>query len=225
MRHQPARTLRNPAAQEQDDEADRAADEEGDAPAPRGRNQIRIECCERAQRAERRPDPERAVDHEVGEAAAPGRDQLLDSGVDGGILAADPRARDRPEHGERPEAPGEARRDRREHVGEQRDGEQLLSAKPVGEPAEEEGARDSPRKIRAGRITHLPVGEMQRGRLGDSAGEAADERDFQPVQDPGDPERHDHERVEPRPGKAVETGGYVGLEDVGIGGDAGHSGL
>ena len=42
----------------------------------------------------RRADPEAAVDDEIGPAAHPRRDQLLDGGIDRGIFAADAGAGD-----------------------------------------------------------------------------------------------------------------------------------
>ena len=46
-----------------------------------------------AERAERRADPEAAVDDEVGPAAHARRDQFLDGRVDRGVFAADARRR------------------------------------------------------------------------------------------------------------------------------------
>src|SRR5579875_1115555 len=64
MGHQPARALWDPSAEQQHDKTDRAADEEGEAPAPFGVDQLRVERGAGPDRAERRAQPEAAIDAE-----------------------------------------------------------------------------------------------------------------------------------------------------------------
>ena len=105
MRHQPARTLRDKAAHQQDDEPDHATDDERRPPAPFRVHHGRIEHDERADRADRRAHPEAPIDDKIGKAAATCRNQLLDRGVHGRVLAADAGSGDGAEHRERPEIP------------------------------------------------------------------------------------------------------------------------
>ena len=43
-------------------------------------------------------------------------------------------------------------------------------------------------------------------------------RDLQPVEDPGDAEGDDDERVEARPGQPIEPGGDIGFDAAGVSG-------
>jgi hypothetical protein len=89
---EPARALRNLAADDQDGEPEDRAHREGDPPAHVGREQRGVEQEDRADRADRRPDPVAAVDREVDPAAVPRGDQLIDRRVDRRVLAADARS-------------------------------------------------------------------------------------------------------------------------------------
>ena len=112
-----------------------------------------------AERAERRADPERAVDHEVGPAAHARRDQLLDGGIDRRVFAADARAGDEAEEQEAPQIPRERGRGGRQQVDGERDEEQLLAPEPVGEPAEEDRAQHRAGEIRAARKPDIGIAE------------------------------------------------------------------
>src|SRR5688500_18041561 len=105
MGHEPARTFRDPHAHEEDDEAEDGADEEGHAPAKVRAEIGRVEQHDGSGGADRRADPETAVDDEIGPAANAGRDQFLDGGVDGRVLAADAGAGQEAEAAEAPHAP------------------------------------------------------------------------------------------------------------------------
>ena len=157
------------------------------------------------------PDPEGAVDRDVDPAAVLRRDQLVDRGVDGGVLAADAHAGE--EAGA--EVPQRRHRERRQHGGDgvdaERDQEELLAAEPVGELTEEErpdaGAGDVHRTGEADVEAAQPepgVGRLQGLR------HRADDRDLEAVEDPHGPEPdHDHP-VPPRPRQPVQPGRDVG---------------
>ena len=62
-------------------------------------------------------------------------------------------------------------------------------------------------------VANLSRGEMQYRALFERADDRAGDRDFEPIQNPGNAERDDNERVEPRPGQSVEPRRDVGLDD------------
>jgi hypothetical protein len=93
VRQEPARALRQQAAERPDERADRGTDEQADAPPDVDRDQARIEQDRLADGADDRAEPVRPVDREVGAPAIRGGDELVDRGVDGGVLAADAGAR------------------------------------------------------------------------------------------------------------------------------------
>src|SRR5579875_2109167 len=128
-------------------------------------------------------DPEAAVDREIRPAAAARGDELLDRGIDRGILAADPGTGHEAEHGEGPEVPGGTRRQGRDRVDGDRRGEEPLAPQPVGEVAEADRAEDCPREIAARRDADL-----------------------------GDAEGHDDEPVKSAPGQPVEARRHIRLE-------------
>ena len=97
MDEQPARALGHVAADDED--ADRRGWRRGRRPAASraGRAMIvGLSSGDGEQRAGGRADPERAVDRQVDAAAVLGGDQLVDRGVDGGVLAADAGAGEEP---------------------------------------------------------------------------------------------------------------------------------
>ncbi len=85
---QPARALGHVPAHEQDADAEDRAEAEGEAPAQVDREDVHEQHVG-AERAERRAEPVGAVDDQVDAAAHARRDQLVDGGVDRGVLAAD----------------------------------------------------------------------------------------------------------------------------------------
>ena len=110
--------------------------------------------------------------------------------------------------------PGQRGRRGGDEIDRERDEEQLLAPEPVGQPAEEQRAEHRAGQIGAAGEPDVGVGELQRRALLQSAGEIAPaERHLEAVEDPGDAERDDDERVEPAPGQPVEPRRDVGLDD------------
>ena len=102
----PARAFRDPAAKEDDDEAEGCADGEGEAPAEPERQITRIEQDNRRGGAHRGADPIGTVDEESDAAAETRRNQLVDGGIDRGVFAADAGAGQGTEKSVTREAPG-----------------------------------------------------------------------------------------------------------------------
>ena len=213
MRHQPTRTLRNPNAHEEDHDADPGADQESEPPTIFGMQHGRVEHDDGAGRARRRPDPEAAVDQKIGPAPHPRRDEFLNGGVDRRVFAADPRSGQEAKRREAPHVPREGGRAGGAEIHPKRNEKQLLAAEPVGQPAEENGAKHRAGEIGAGGEAHIAVGEMQDRAFLQRAGERAGERHFQPIENPGDPERDHDERVKPAPRQPIEPRGNVGFHD------------
>ena len=69
-------------------------------------------------------------------------DQLVDRGVDRGVLAADAQPGDEPEQPQEPHRRRETGDAAADQVDRQREDEQLLAAQSVGQPAEEQRADD-----------------------------------------------------------------------------------
>ena len=215
MRHEPARTFRQPQSHEQDDEAEQGADEEGDAPAGIGAEIGRIEQHHRAGGAHGGADPEAAVDDEIGPAAHARRDKLLDGRVDGRVFAADAGAGQHAEEAEAPDVPGESRGGGADQIDEQGDEEELLAAEPVGQPAEEKRAADGADQIGGAGEAEVDVAELQGRTLLERARERARQRHLEPVEDPGDAERDDEEVMEAPPGQPVEPRRNIRLDHRG----------
>ena len=95
-------------------------------------------------------------------------------------------------------------------VQAQRDGEQPLTTKPVGEVAEKRAPQNGPGKVGRTQKPDLRAGKMQTFRLLQHRGARADHRDFKAVNDPCNPQRGDHQPVPSAPGQAVKTGRDVG---------------
>src|SRR5580693_9307892 len=108
---------------------------------------IRNASRERTARAHCRAKPEAAVDEEVGPAAEPCRDKLLDCRIDGGVFAADAGAGEKAEQTKAKRIPRQAGGRRRDEVNGERDREQLFSAQPVGEPTEEKCAKHGAKEV------------------------------------------------------------------------------
>ena len=156
-------------------------------------------------RAERRADPEAAVDREIRAAAIARGDQLLDGGVDRRVFAADARAGQEAKQREEREIGRSRGRGRRCDVQPQRDEEQPLAAEQVGEPAEAQRAEHGAGEVRARREADLRLGEMQCRTRGERRRHRAGERHLEPVEDPRDAERNDDQRMEAAPREGVEA--------------------
>ncbi len=216
MRHQPARTFRNPQPHEENHQREAGADQESQSPAKFGIDHRRIEQHQRAERTNRCADPEAAIDDEVAPATHARRDQLLDGGVDRGIFTADAGAGDKPKECKTDNVPGPGGRRRRDQIDRQRNEKQFLAAEPVGEPAKADGAQHGAGEIGAAREPNIGVGKVQARALLERARQRAGQRDFQPVQNPGDTERGDHQGVKAPPRQPVEPRRNVGFYDVAV---------
>ena len=82
--------------------------------------------------------------------------------------------------------------------------EEFLAAEPVGQPAEEQRADDGAEKIGAAGQADLGIRESQRRAFLQGWRDGARERDFEPIENPGDPQRHDDQNVETAPWQALE---------------------
>ena len=187
------------------------AEAEREPPAPGRVDDGRVEQRDRQQRAGRGADPEGAVDRDVDAAAVLRRDQLVDGGVDGGVLTADAHAGQEPGA----EVPQRRHRERRQHGGgdvdAERDQEELLAAEPVGELTEEQRADARAGDVHRAGQTDVEAAQPEPGvaRL-QRLRHRPDDRDLEPVEDPHGPEPdHDHP-VPPRPRQPVEPGRDVG---------------
>jgi hypothetical protein len=214
---QPSGRLGDVATHEQDGDAEHRTETERDPPAEVLREVVLVEEVHRQRRAERRAQPEGPVDDEVDAATEPGRDQLVDRGVDGCVLTADARAREEAADVEEHRVHREGGRNRRRQVDHQGDQEQLLPAEPVGEVAEEERAQAGAGDVDAGSDAYLALRDGQAAALlGQSTGDRADDRDLEPVEDPHGAEADHHQPVPSRPRQPVEPGRDVCLDRSGL---------
>ena len=214
MDHQPARAFRNPHPHHEHDEAEAGAGEIGEPPAEIGADQRRIEQHDGADRAERGPDPEAAVDDEIGPAAIARRHQFLDRRIDRGVFAADPRAGEEPEQRVASDTPRQRGCGGRREIDRERDEEQFLAPDPVGQPAEAERAEHGAGEIGAVGKSDIEIRKMQRRAFLQRAGQRAGQRDFQPIQNPGDPERQHDAGVKSAPAQIIEPRGNAGFDDA-----------
>ncbi len=191
----PAWALRHVPPDQQDDQAEDDAQGEAEPPAEVLGEDVGVQHHDGQQRAADRAEPVAAVDDEVDPAAVLGRDQLVDRRVDGRVLAADAEAGEEAEEEEPPGLEGERGQRGRREVDHQRRHEQLLAAVAVGQPAEEQGAGAGSRHVQGGgEAGDLRGADVETAALlGDAAGDVADDRDLQAVQDPdGAQADHDH---------------------------------
>ena len=87
---QPARALRHIAADEEHGYGKDRTKTERQPPTDRGIDKRRVQQRDGEQCSTDRADPERAVDHNVHSTPVVRGDQLVDRGVDGRVLTADP---------------------------------------------------------------------------------------------------------------------------------------
>ena len=188
-------------------------DQKGEPPAMFGIDHRRIEQHQRAERPQGGADPETAVDDEIAPAAHARRDQLLDGGIDRGILAADAGAGEKTKQRKACDIPRGGGRRGGDQIDGQRHEEQSLAAEPVGEPTEEDGAKHGAGEIGAAGNADIGIAEMKHRALFQRARQGAGERHLQPVQDPGDAQRGHDQRVESTPGQPVEPRRNIGVHD------------
>ena len=204
MDREPTRTLGHPHAHEKNDEPQDRAGQERKPPSPFCRDERGIEQHDRDHGAERRADPETAVDREIELATIARRDQLLDGRIDGGIFAADAAAGEEAKNEEGEAVPGEPGQRRRDQIDDDGDEEEHFASEPIGQPAEKQRADDRAQKVGAAGQSDLGIGEMKRRAVFQSRRDRTRERDFEPVEDPGDPQRGDHQDVKAAPRQALE---------------------
>ena len=214
MDHQPARTLRDPHSHQQHDEADGRANEIGHAPAEIGLDHGGIEQDDGSDGAHRSPDPEAAIDDEIGPAAIARRHQLLDGRVDRGVFAADAGAGEETKQRVARNVPGQSGRGGCRQIDCQRDEEQFLAPDAIGQPAEAERTEHGAREIGGVGNTEIEIGEMQRRALLQRAGQRTSQGHLESVENPGDPEREHDAGMETAPRQRVKTRGNAGLDDT-----------
>src|SRR3984885_3475283 len=185
MGDQPARAFRNPKSHQQNPESDSRPDQKSKPPADCWVYHSGIEKYERTARAGCRSDPKAAVDQEVGPAAEPRRDKILDCRIDGGVFAADAGAGEKAEQTKARRVPRQAGGRGRDEVNGKRDREQLFSAQPVGEPTEEKCAKHGAKEVTTSGKADLRIAQAQGGAVFEFAGQRASERDFKTVKNPG----------------------------------------
>ena len=89
----------------------------------------------------------------------------------------------------------------------------LLAPKPIGQPAEEEGAEHGAGEITASGKADLRIAQPQSGTLLELAGQRAGQRHFETVENPGDAERDDHQQVKSPERQGVEARRDIGGDD------------
>ena len=152
--------------------------------------------------------------NEIGPAAIARRHQFLDRRIDRGVFAADSGAGQKAKQRVARDAPRQRRRGGRREIERQRDEEQFLAPDPVGQPAEAERAEHGAGEIGAVGKPDIEIRKMQRRAFLQRAGQRARQRDFQPVQNPGDPERQHDAGVKAAPAQIIEPRGNAGLDDA-----------
>src|SRR5690606_6036083 len=130
-------------------------------------------------------------------AAVLRRNQLVDGGVDGRVLAADAEAGEEAEEEEPPGVEGDRGEGGGAEVDREGDHEELLAAPDVGQPAPEEGARAGAGDVEGGGDAgDLAGGDGQSAAgFGQAARDVADDRDLQAVEDPHGAETDDDRPV------------------------------
>src|SRR5580693_959402 len=123
MGHQPARTLWNKVADENDDYSKQSAEDEGESPAKVGREQLSVEQDNRCRGPCRCTNPVGCIDDEIDVTAHARWNQLVDGGVDSRVLSTNSHPGDRAKDCEAPEVPAESGRARREQIHQQRNRE------------------------------------------------------------------------------------------------------
>jgi hypothetical protein len=186
------------------------ASEEGHAPADLRFDETRIEQEDRTEAGDGGADPEAAVDRKIGPAPAPRRNQLLDRRIDGAVFAADAGAGEKPHQGETGQIPCQGGRRRGDEIDQQGDAEEPFAADPVGEPAEEERARNGAGKISAVGQPDIGGGKSQGWAVPQGPGDRTGQGDLQAIENPGDAECDNDKPVEPRPREPVQTRRNVG---------------
>ena len=130
--------------------------------------------------------------------------QLLDGGIDGGIFATDAAAREEAKQEEGEAVPREPGQRRCNEVDDDGDEEEFFAPEPIGQPAEKQRADDRAEEIGAASQPNLGIREMKRRAVLQCRRDRTGERHFEPVENPGDPERGNHQDVKAAPGQTLE---------------------
>ena len=213
VHQEPPRTLRDVAADEEDDEPQQGAETEREAPPPGVRQQRRVEQKPREERAEGDAVPVAAVDGQIDVPAHARRDQLVDGRVDGGVLAPDTGAREEAQEREDTKVGGQTGERGRREVDGEGDEEQLLSPEHVREATEEERTHDLADQVDRVGFPYLRRREREGRRFLEHGAEVGDEARLEAVEDPRDPQREDNARVPPGPLETIEAGRDGGRDD------------
>ena len=214
MDHQPARAFRNPHPHHEHDQTEARTDQISQPPAMVRCEQLGIEQHDGGDRANRRANPETAVDHEIGPSAIARRHQFLDRRIDRGIFAADTCASQEAKQRITRHAPGQRRRSGRRQIDRQRDEEQFLAPDPVGQPAKAERADHGAGKIRAVGQPDIEIRKLKRRAFLQRTRQRACKRNLKPVEYPGDAEREHDTGVKAAPAQAIKPRRYAGLDDT-----------
>src|SRR4029077_9579697 len=105
-------------------------------------------------------------------------------------------------------------RRRRGEIDRERDEEQFLTPDPIRQPAETERTEYGTGEIRAIGKSDVEIRELERWTFLQRSGQGAGQRDFQPVQNPGDAERQHDARVKTAPAQIIEPRGNAGLDNA-----------
>jgi bifunctional non-homologous end joining protein LigD len=210
MHEQPAGTLGQVLAHEENDDAEYGTGQECHPP--------RVTCREIVldqegdDGAEEGTAPVGPVHCDVHSTAVLGRNELVDGRIDGGVLAADAHARHEagdpepvdPTLGMAGRQGGEKSS---EEIDPQGDHEQVPAPPLVGETAEEEGTGYLAQEVHGadgkGDVTRRQVEGL---RLADQRADVTGDDDFQAVQYPGHAERHHQLGMKARPPQSIQTG-------------------
>ena len=210
VRHQPPRALRHETTEQQDAEAQDGSDAETKAPADIRGEQSLVQQERHSKRSCRCSEPEAAVDDEVDTTAVLRRNELVDRRIDCSVFAADAEPGDHPENREAPEIPRERTQQHAGQIDDQSDVEDQTPAMPIRDPAEDESSYDRAHDVEGSNGSKVGAGKMERIGALQGRTERADDGDFEPVKNPGDPQSDDDQKVKPAPGKPIEAKWDVG---------------
>src|ERR1700722_17759662 len=210
VRHQPPRALRHETTEQQDAEAQDGSDAETEAPPDIRGEQSLVQQERNSKRSCRCAKPEAAIDDEVDTPAVLRRNELVDRRIDRGVFPADAEPGDHPENREAPEIPCERTQQHAGQIDDQRDVEAQTPAMPIRDPAEHESADDRAYDVEGSNGSKVGAGKMEGFGALQGRAERADDGDFEPVKNPGDPQSYDDQKVKPAPGKPIEAKWDVG---------------
>ena len=175
---QPARALWNPAAQDENNQPNRCADQERQPPAERGVDDVRIKQDGRATRRHGGANPKTSVDQKISPAAKACGNELLDGRVDGGVFAANAGTGEESKKDVAPRVPRQPRGSGGGEIDRKRNREEFFAAQPIREPPEAKCAKNGTAEIKAAGQPHLRACQAERGTLRQFAGQRAGESDF-----------------------------------------------